>query len=227
MSIDSVEIKRLKKENELLHKENKALKNENTLLIRKKELYYQKHLECLLKGSHYKVQFGIIDIHTDDTIYEIKDWKNFNSVLGQLYSYNNNLDKKLCVCFFGNRPKTVEFNDILSYFKKHNIKVIELNETITLNTLVELDSEKSDIHKLVFENLEIGTDKDYVYLKEIISLLKLHKLYKNKDDVLNIIKELFPDAVFYIRRYLTNIRTNFRSVFFNLKLKEVHLPRLA
>ena len=61
----------------------------NYIKTRLKESTYQKHLESILDGKHvdYGI-YGVSDITTDILHAEIKSWKSWKNVIGQLLSYN-------------------------------------------------------------------------------------------------------------------------------------------
>ena len=70
--------------------------------IKQKEQHYQRKLEELLGGGHARTKYGIIDILTDTTLYEIKIWKNYKNALGQLLCYGKDYpDRQLAKIFFG------------------------------------------------------------------------------------------------------------------------------
>jgi regulator of replication initiation timing len=86
------------------------------LSARKNEIFYQKHLEKLLNGSHQKTKHGYTDITTHDAIYEIKRWNDYKSCFGQLKSYSvGNEHKRLCAAFFGVIPPSKK-QEIISLF---------------------------------------------------------------------------------------------------------------
>lgn len=70
---------------------NKVIQLEDKLddlLQKRTESYYQRRLQLILGGGHAKTKHGISDIETDTTIYEIKQFKNYKQVVGQLKAYN-------------------------------------------------------------------------------------------------------------------------------------------
>lgn len=91
------------------------------------EHFYQKKLEKHLGGTHQRTSYGIADIVTADGVYEIKSWKNFKQVVGQLNAYNSELRrKKRCAVFFGSygQKKKEEVVELLS---SQGIEVFEVS----------------------------------------------------------------------------------------------------
>lgn len=65
---------------------------------RTKEEYYQFHLEFHFGASHLVCDTGITDITTDDMHIEIKNWKWWKEVIGQLLSVQEFVKKKQALC---------------------------------------------------------------------------------------------------------------------------------
>ena len=93
---------------------------------------YQKALECILGGKHHVGSNGISDITTGEFHAEIKYWRNWKSVIGQLSAYNAASPKnELRAYFFGQQPppdKTQNImNIILDNFKGHEVFILFFN----------------------------------------------------------------------------------------------------
>lgn len=93
----------------------------------RKEDFYQRHLEKLLNGRHKKSNHGFSDVENEESIHEIKSWKDYKNVVGQLkaYSFKQAKRKRLVAAFYGDaserhKEKAVEF------LNSEQIDVIEL-----------------------------------------------------------------------------------------------------
>jgi hypothetical protein len=64
------------------------------LLSKRNEQYYQRFLEKKFNVSHQKNIHGITDLSNENTIIEIKEWRNYKSALGQLIAYSHYTDKQ-------------------------------------------------------------------------------------------------------------------------------------
>lgn len=131
-----------------------------------KEQYYQKKLEILLGGSHVKNKYGISDVTTEDSIYEIKRWKHFKMVIGQLkaYSVSDQSHKKRKAVFFDSIGQKQKI-EIIELLHKENIEVFEIEEDgdeISLKCIGE------DFNKKRFE----VDDNFYQWCDEHIGLKK-------------------------------------------------------
>lgn len=130
----------LEKRNELFMKkfeeqELKIQELETSSIQLKNEQYYQKKLEKLLNGTHTKTKHGIVDIITKDAIYELKNWKNYKQVVGQLKAYSiGNSNKRLCAVFFGECDNNKKL-EITTFLESQNIISYEIHE-----------SEKNDVY---------------------------------------------------------------------------------
>lgn len=97
-----------------------------TLQDIKQESYYQNYLEHKLGATHNKNIYGIVNIETDNSVIEIKDWKHFKYALGQLVSYTKVNNKRRIVYFFGQKPGLKQVNAILDLFNDYNVEVYEV-----------------------------------------------------------------------------------------------------
>jgi hypothetical protein len=142
------------------------------LSTRKNEIFYQKHLEKLLNGTHQKTKHGYTDITTHDAIYEIKRWNDYKSCFGQLKSYSvGNEHKRLCAAFFGDTSFSKK-QEIISLFSQNNIEVYTFleNDNYKLSRLnPEIDVENNLIHQDSFEK---WFDENIVYKEGSILQLK-------------------------------------------------------
>jgi hypothetical protein len=82
---------------------------------KRNESYYQKIVEEVLQGKHKVLQSGITDVTNADTHAEIKQWKKYKYLVGQLLSYN----------MYDNKPnlQAYMFGDYLPAKKKVALKV--------------------------------------------------------------------------------------------------------
>lgn len=107
------------------------------------ESFYQKYLETKYNASHTTNTFGTTDIETDDAIIEIKNWKNYKALLGQILSYTRGVNKQKIAYFFGKKPG--KLNDILGLMKSHDITVyhitMDANGNIEEENLLEVQTE--------------------------------------------------------------------------------------
>jgi hypothetical protein len=148
---------------------------------KRNEIFYQKHLEKLLNGTHKTTKHGITDIFTKDAIYEIKGWKNYKSCFGQLKSYYvGNEDKRLCAAFYGEINEEQK-QKIIELFSQNKIEVYEITESydgvISLKHLNEFIKENNQILNFVINNVSY-TKGDYVELKDLCQLF-----FENKSKV--------------------------------------------
>ena len=100
--------------------------------IKQKEQHYQRKLEDLLGGRHAKTKYGIIDILTDTTIYEIKIWKNYKNALGQLLCYGKDYpDRQLAKIFFGRCDLGDDLKkEYLTNMRQVNIDVYQVHDNL-------------------------------------------------------------------------------------------------
>lgn len=198
-----VEIKNL--QNEL----NEVKQQLKYTVEKRNEIFYQKHLEKLLNGTHKNTKHGITDIFTKDAIYEIKGWKNYKSCFGQLKSYYvGNEDKRLCAAFYGEINEEQK-QKITELFSQNKIEVYEITESYDgvislkhlnehLNEFVKENDEESDFYKWLNENI-VYKESGVLNLTETVSLylgkeiLHSKELSKYKKDIEKYIKEKYPD----------------------------------
>lgn len=102
----------------------------NSFYVKRSETFYQKYLEDKLGASHTKNKYGVTDIETEDTVIEIKSWKDFKGAIGQLFSYTKHNHKQKKVYFFGETPSSQKVNEIVTLLVDHNIDVYTLNTNI-------------------------------------------------------------------------------------------------
>lgn len=100
------------------------------------EIFYQKQLESVLGGTHKRTEHGVIDILTNDSIFEIKQWCLYKQAIGQLLSYSDCCpNKRLVAIFFGDYDCTSK-QKVITLFSKYNITIQQVrvnpDKTITL-----------------------------------------------------------------------------------------------
>lgn len=116
----------------------------------RKEHFYQKHLEKVLKGKHTKTRHGITDIETKDSIIEIKYWKNYKNVVGQLkaYAFDQKTKKRLVAAFYGNVSQSYK-KHVVEFINAEEIKVIELQDNADGSVVIkELGTEIANSNSL-------------------------------------------------------------------------------
>lgn len=122
----------------------------------RKEHFYQKHLEKVLKGKHTRTRHGITDIETEDSIIEIKYWKNYKNVVGQLkaYAFDQKTKKSLVAAFYGNVSQSYK-KRVVEFINAEKIKVIELQDSADGSVVIkELGTENSNSLQSVSVNNE-------------------------------------------------------------------------
>lgn len=112
------------------------------------EDFYQKVLEKFYKATHKVVQAGITDITTEDTHIEIKRWKCWKEVAGQLFAYNAYDPKfNLSAIMFGKYASDCK-ESAISILSNSNIKVQEAEVVVVLrdpitnsvNSIIPIDN---------------------------------------------------------------------------------------
>jgi hypothetical protein len=172
---------------------------------KRNEIFYQKHLEKLLNGTHKTTKHGITDIFTKDAIYEIKGWKNYKSCFGQLKSYYvGNEDKRLCATFYGEINEEQK-QKITELFSQNKIEVYEITESYDgvislkhLNEFIKENDEENDFYNWLNKNI-VYKENGVLNLTETVSLylgkeiLHSKELSKYKKDIEKYIKDKYPD----------------------------------
>lgn len=95
----------------------------------RKEKYYQAILEETLNAGHLRIEnVGETDITTEDAHIEIKRWRDFDKVIGQLRRYQMFVKKaRLCTYFFGSRPNDTKVRMIEKLLKEAGIEMYSFN----------------------------------------------------------------------------------------------------
>ena len=163
----------------------------------RKEVFYQKHLEKVFKGKHTKTRHGITDIETEDSIIEIKCWKNYKNVVGQLkaYAFDQKTKKCLVAAFYGGAPETYKENAI-EYINSEKINVIELIDCADGNIVIKQLGQNI---KLGAENAQQSTNTitDNTFIPQMMNQLIQDSGYVlNKIIVKRKFRELFSDKPF-------------------------------
>ena len=101
---------------------------------KQEEVFYQKFLERHLNGKHMRIPgIGTTDVTTDDAHIEIKIWRRFHEVPGQLSKYNQGVPRpRKCVYFFGEAPSEVRIGTIKNMMQEHSIEMysFDVNDEI-------------------------------------------------------------------------------------------------
>ncbi len=136
----------------------------------KNENFFQSYLETKYSASHQRCTLGISDIETDKEIIEIKHWKSYKIVLGQLQAYNLNKNKKLIVYFFGHEPKNK--NEIVSLLHNNNIEVwsIKVIDDGVQETLLD-------------KHVDTQREKICNFIEQYIEKVEIPRNIKSKDEL--------------------------------------------
>lgn len=211
------------------------------LRAKKHEVYYQRKLEKLLGGNHYKTPAGEIDILTNTTLYEIKSWKGFKHAYGQLKSYAKYVPgKQLALIFFGKCHMKKAFQkEYLEDKLKENIEVYQVHDIPDGNVSLELLNRRpgnmpyvvngqGDIIRFVTEfinqecELEIGNKTMRVFTVEL--WLSFNKWQIGKKITPQIKQLTFYRAVTEIVKYdcKKKVRMNHKNSlgWYGIKMKE-------
>jgi len=91
----------------------------------KHESHYQKLLEIRFQGKHLHIEgVGTTDVTTSDAHNEVKNWRRYHEVPGQLAKYNHGSPRpRKCVYFFGNPPSSKKIEHILNLMTLQNIEM--------------------------------------------------------------------------------------------------------
>jgi len=155
LAAQQVEVATLKQETITLRGKVMALEDENKTLRaagakqpKKAERYYQNLLAAKLGFGHCPIsRVGVTDITTPDTHIEIKNWKYFDDVPGQLARYQKALARpNQCVYFFGEEPGNERFGQIIELMKDANIEVFSFDaaDRIRKHDVVEPEPDHFD-----------------------------------------------------------------------------------
>lgn len=89
----------------------------------KDELYYQRILDALYPDQLAKpCMHGVMDLHLNQRIVEIKHWEKYKHCLGQLLAYSDDR-KTLTAVFFGPLPDCNTQNNIRELLSRYHIEV--------------------------------------------------------------------------------------------------------
>lgn len=171
------QIEQLKEHIQSLEEKFQQLKDQlDKATSKRKEDFYQRHLEKLLNGRHSKNNHGFSDVENEESIHEIKGWKDYKMVVGQLkaYSFKQAKRKRLVAAFYGDaseqyKQKAVEF------INSEQINVIELIDLpdggISIKKLgVEINNENVNdpVQLFIVEHLEEKKGA-HVKVREVIT----------------------------------------------------------
>ncbi len=145
----------------------KQLKQQS--LPKRNESYYQHLLETLLGATHMHIpDVGITDITTSDTHVEIKDWKRYHQVPGQLATYQQAVPRvNSVVYFFGAMPSYNRFISIRSLMTRHNISMYSIDSD---DVITEHPSEVSAVSselKTFLQEKGVYCEGDKVLLSDV------------------------------------------------------------
>ena len=106
---------------------------------------YQKHLENILHGGHVDSgMYGVSDITTNEFHAEIKTWKSWKNVIGQLISYNRASARgELRAYMYGKLPSPNKLECIKDVLSTCNINIyhIELSQdTLKITDLQDMST---------------------------------------------------------------------------------------
>lgn len=101
----------------------------STQPVQKKEAYYQALLSARLNAGHMLITgVGTTDITTADAHIEIKNWRRFQEVPGQLAKYQQAIPRsRSCVYFFGTEPPKDRYEQIINLMEAANIEVFSFD----------------------------------------------------------------------------------------------------
>lgn len=194
----------IKQQNSELEKYKKTLVSfEEKLSLseeeKRQESFYQRELEKYFGGKHVSCEHGVIDILTDDSLIEIKNWNKYKDSIGQILSYSLQYpNHKKIVVFFG-QVKEKKRDSIIELFSKHNIEIKEAREEkgqVLIEDLFQ-NFEKDDFTKWLNEHIVYNegsilklSDVCCMYLnQDYIAPRKSHK-YKHRIET--FIKHEYP-----------------------------------
>ncbi len=152
----------------------KQLKQQS--LPKRNESYYQHLLETLLGATHMHIpDVGITDITTSDTHVEIKDWKRYHQVPGQLATYQQAVPRvNSVVYFFGAMPSYNRFLSIRSLMTRHNISMYSIDSD---DVITEYPSEVSAVSselKTFLQEKGVYCEGDKVLLSDVRKAFARH-----------------------------------------------------
>lgn len=135
---------------------------------KRQETFYQRELEKHFGGKHASCEHGIIDILTNDSIIEIKNWNKYKDSLGQLSSYGIQYpNHKKIVVFFGDVTEAKRIK-VVNLFVYHDIEVREARVERDVVIVEELSqvTEKNDFKKWLGEHV-VSSNGTIMNLKDV------------------------------------------------------------
>ena len=144
------------------------------------EQFYQMHLEKIYNGTHQRNEHGISDIETDTELIEIKHWKNYKQVYGQLYAYDPQRTKKWIVYLFGKSPHKTDI--IIEYFKSKNIELWKLEYDRNTDMVFReclIDEKDEDLIEFI-ETYIVEDSYSYITKREITKTFR--SIYNKRFD---------------------------------------------
>lgn len=146
------------------------------------EWHIQKKLEKELGYGHAKCDFGVPDIVTPSTIVEIKTWKSWKMVSGQLEAYLKHFPGRMLRAHFFGRMYDIERTaEIVKYFTMKRIAVTWEPEDLTVEQ-VEKIINMTDYELTISEYkraIKRGNDLAHVKLAEFYDTMRnYHKAVK-------------------------------------------------
>jgi len=142
---------------------------------RKHESHFQAILQKKFSAEHkHIVGVGVTDITTDDAHIEIKRWKHYDEVSGQLAKYQRALARpRRCVYFFGRMPNSKRLNEIFELMAEANIEVSWFDsEDDSIHHLKSLTPEDKSLESRIGEFVRDHMTKDRHGVIEDWSILK-------------------------------------------------------
>ena len=156
---------------------------------------FQKHLETILHGGHVDYGFfGISDITTDEFHAEIKSWKAWKNVIGQLTSYNHASPRgELRAYMYGVLPckqKLEVIKLLLTNCSIHLFHIKLCQDVLTIIDLKDMTTSEYVINSDEHGKEDVDIDKIKQEIKQIYeqSLTSKHKFSINFDILANLLK---------------------------------------
>ena len=187
------QVHELQQKNTDLEKRIKRLEKDG-----KPESFYQKYLEKKYSASHTVNLYGVTDIETDDSVIEIKEWKNYKSVIGQIMSYTVFNNKKRIVYCFGDRPSKMA--DIVRLFEKYDIELYHIYTTqegnvIEVKLTRDIEAIPNEFIVFIEESIKKGTMLSSISVGQVLDTFDINapplQRKKNKD----IFERVFGKAI--------------------------------
>jgi hypothetical protein len=91
----------------------------------KPEKHYQKLVEEMTGGQHLHIAgVGFTDVTTAEAHIEVKHWRNYHEIVGQLWKYNSACPRSKRVAYlFGDKPSGKRVEDVFSMLQAQGIEM--------------------------------------------------------------------------------------------------------